>query len=246
MNSSALRREASSTIAGSAAGRVAGCHRSGQKGEREVSARSTMRSPCSPTSRNERSTPTDAEALRLSGRHAEDDLRHHPHDRVAFSRRGEAEVLAHGGARARHRPQHDLALRADDELLRDRLVVHGVVVRDRERLARSDRDRSSSRPRSALVSAMAYARGAGRRAPGAAIAAAAPARARAIESRRAVRVVMARYLVSSPFSTKYFFAPGWKGTGEATLDWFASSRFFASEWTATRSAWCSKSAFTRS
>ena len=234
MNSSALRRAASSTTAGwplgGSPGDIGSTRRAAREAQRVTagpagrSPAARRRSPCSPSSRNERSTPPTREALRRPGGHAEDDLGHAPARRVALARRGDPEVLAHGGARARHRPEHDLALRAHDELLRHRLVVHGVVIGDGERLARGDRDGSVRA--SGGVRELEHRRRAG--APPAPRAA--PRRPRGRERARATRRrVIGRYFVLSPFSAKYFSAPGWKGTGEPTLYWFASSRFFASE-----------------
>src|SRR5262249_3294573 len=76
-----------------------------------------------------------AQALRGPGGDAEDDLGHGARHGVPLARGRDAEVLAHGRARARYRPEHDASFLVEHEVLRDRLIIDGVLVDDGEDLA---------------------------------------------------------------------------------------------------------------
>jgi hypothetical protein len=68
-----------------------------------------------------------------------------------------------------------------------------------------------------------------------------PRRSGAVATVRFAQI--ARYIFT-PFSAKYFSAPGWNGIGVFSLLWISSEMAFASSWTATRSAFLSNIVFT--
>src|SRR5258705_7914239 len=176
--------------------------------------------------------PAQAQALRGAGGHAEDDLLHRTLHGMPLSWRGDPEVLAHRRARARHRDEDDRQARVDPELLGHRPVVHRVLGDDREPLPVWQRHprRLAARGVRQLEHGDRPQGGAGR------------------EQGRGPEHPPARadgaHLGLSPFSAKYRIAPGWNGMGEPPWYWIDSSRLAASECTATRSAFFSKTVFT--
>src|SRR5712664_407352 len=174
--------------------------------------------------------PADVEPLRRPHRHPEDDLAAVALDGglVALSLLHDPEVLAHRRARAAHRVQDNPAAGAHHELLGHRPVVDGILRDAGEGLTLAQRDAG----RLAAPGVLHLQRGHRVHGDG--------GRERRPDHQGQPKRPADVHLGFNPFSLKYFSAPGWKGMGDPPWYWFASSRFFASWCTATRSAFFSK------